>query len=159
MSASATPISASAFAQAIQDLPVGNLHAKAAELQNSISHLRHSNDQLKPLSEEGDVECTQAIRENEEVIARMRDRIRLLKMEVERRGFKWSNDADAGEEEEKEGGQDHARMGKDEGLDGEGVNGDGRGYRRAEGRSLPEDSLREQANGGRDDAEEDGVHL
>ena len=90
MSSTAAPISPAAFAAAIQDLPLENLHFKAAELQNSKAHLRHSNDQLKPFAEEGDEDCAEAIRENEEVIGRMEERIAALRQEVERRGFLWS---------------------------------------------------------------------
>ena len=104
MSASSTPITPSAFAAAIRDLPLGNLHSKAAELRNSIAHLHHSNEQLQPFAEEGDRECAEAIRENEEVIRRMEERIALLRQEVESRGFRWSEaeveDQDVGVEQD-----------------------------------------------------------
>ncbi|KAI9886544.1 MAG: hypothetical protein M1823_001656 [Watsoniomyces obsoletus] len=94
MSATAQPISTTAFAEAIQDLPVGSLHSKAAELQNSINHLRDSNEQLRPFSLDGDQSCTEAISENKEVIERMQERIRLLRAEVERRGMRWTHDTE-----------------------------------------------------------------
>ncbi|KAK3310413.1 uncharacterized protein B0T15DRAFT_37118 [Chaetomium strumarium] len=65
---------------------------------------------------EPDQDCIDAIRENEEVIERMQERIRLVRAEVESRGLSWaefqaedSNDNDnnnkaAAEEEEEEGG-------------------------------------------------------
>ncbi|OJD38601.1 translation machinery-associated protein 17 [Diplodia corticola] len=96
MSAEALPITPAAFAEAIKELTVPSLHAKAAELRNSIYHLRRSNLQLQPFADEGDGDCAEAIRENEEVMARMEDRIELLKLEVEvNRGMLWVDDAKA----------------------------------------------------------------
>lgn len=92
MSSTATPISAPQFAEAIKDLPLGNLHFKAAEIRNSIAHLESSNQQLEPFAEDGDSDCKEAIRENVVVIQRMKERISLLKQEVEGRGFKWIED-------------------------------------------------------------------
>lgn len=92
MSAAATPIPPHRFAEAITELPLVNLHFKAAELRNSIHHLHSSNQQLKPFVDDGDQDCADAVHENESVIARMEERRRLLKTEVERRGFKWSDD-------------------------------------------------------------------
>ncbi|KAK6369755.1 hypothetical protein LTS17_009205 [Exophiala oligosperma] len=103
MSAASQPISDAQFAIAIQDLPFENLYSKAAEIENSISHLTRSNEQLQKyidsitsdqsLSEEtrqeGDKDCSDAIHENVIVINRQRDRIQLLKQEVERRGGRW----------------------------------------------------------------------
>ncbi|KAL6242896.1 hypothetical protein RBB50_009996 [Rhinocladiella similis] len=103
MSAASQPISDDQFALAIQDLPFENLYSKAAEIENSISHLTRSNEQLQKyidsitsdesLSEatrqEGDKDCSDAIHENVVVINRQKDRIRLLKQEVERRGGRW----------------------------------------------------------------------
>ncbi|KAL8771115.1 MAG: hypothetical protein Q9209_003286 [Squamulea sp. 1 TL-2023] len=95
MSASAVPISQDRFAEAIADLPIGNLHAKAAELRNSIAHLVHSNEQLQPFADDGDQDCADAIKENEEVMARMVVRIGLLRREVENRGLPWGEDEPA----------------------------------------------------------------
>ncbi|KAI9738706.1 MAG: hypothetical protein M1834_008211 [Cirrosporium novae-zelandiae] len=89
MSSNSLPITAARFAEAITTLPLGNLHLKAAELRNSIAHLESSNVQLKPHADDGDQDCQEAIEENMDVISRMEDRIRLLKEEVERRGFRW----------------------------------------------------------------------
>ena len=87
MSSTSTPISSDRFAEAIRALPLSNLHLKAAELHNSIVHLKSSNQQLKPSADDGDSVCSDAIQENLEVIRRMRDRILLLRQEVEQRGF------------------------------------------------------------------------
>jgi hypothetical protein len=97
MSNEATPISPARFAAALKDLPLSTLHLKAMEIRNSIAHLDYSNEQLKPfadgteLSSNGrpDQDCIDAIRENEVVIARMQERIALLKAEVEGRGSSW----------------------------------------------------------------------
>lgn len=95
MSASAVPISQDRFAETIADLPIGNLHAKAAELRNSIAHLVHSNEQLQPFADDGDRDCADAIKENHEVMARMIVRIDLLRREVENRGLPWGEDEPA----------------------------------------------------------------
>ena len=100
MSATATPIPPARFAAALRDLPLSSLHAKAAELRNSIAHLLSSNEELKPFAEAGDKDCAEAIMENEEVIQRMEERISLLRIEVEGRGMKW---VEEGGERETEG--------------------------------------------------------
>lgn len=91
MSSSSTPIHPRRFTEAIQTLPLPNLHFKAAELCNSIAHLHSSNMQLQPFANEGDHDCAEAIKENVEVMERMEERVILLKMEVERRGYRWSD--------------------------------------------------------------------
>ncbi|KAI4174761.1 MAG: hypothetical protein LQ343_002132 [Gyalolechia ehrenbergii] len=95
MSARAAPIPLDRFAEAIADLPLGNLHAKAAELRNSIVHLVSSNAQLQEYADDGDRDCADAIIENNEVIERMEMRIGLLRTEVEIRGFRWGEDKPA----------------------------------------------------------------
>lgn len=158
MSASSTPITPSAFAAAIRDLPLGNLHSKAAELRNSISHLQHSNEQLKPFAEEGDQECTEAIRENEEVVQRMEERITLLRQEVENRGYRWSE----AEVEDKEVGEQDVNMADGDASDSiqeRGTTGETGGQRT--GGSLSDEELRRRLME-RMEAEmrdEDGVHL
>ena len=92
MSTVAAPISPQRFAEAIQDLPVGNLHLKAAEIRNSILHLRSSNNQLQNFADEGDCDCLEAIQENRMVMQRMEERISLLRSEVERRGLLWGEE-------------------------------------------------------------------
>ncbi|KAI4164647.1 MAG: hypothetical protein LQ342_001621 [Letrouitia transgressa] len=89
MSAASAPITLHRFAEAIADLPLGNLHAKAAELRNSITHLESSNEQLRQYAAEGDRDCADAVRENQEVIQSMGRRIEYLRREVETRGFRW----------------------------------------------------------------------
>ena len=91
MSASATPITPARFAAALPELPLANLHAKGAELRNSIAHLQISNQELQPFADEGDAECREAIEENKSVIASMEERIDLLRSEVEGRGFLWDH--------------------------------------------------------------------
>ena len=94
MSSSSQPIPPHRFATAIKELPLSNLHSKAAEIRNSISHLEASNQQLKSYADDGDRDCAEAIQENVLVIQRMEERIRLLKSEVEGRGFRWGEDED-----------------------------------------------------------------
>ena len=91
MSSASAPISAERFAEAIEDLSIGLLHNKAAEIQNSISHLEVSNEQLQQYADAGDKDCSDAISENRTVIVRMEERITLLKEEVVRRGLPWPN--------------------------------------------------------------------
>lgn len=69
---------------------MSSLHLKAAEIRNSIAHLDYSNEELAPFAAENDQDCIEAIRENEGVIARMQERLELLKAEVERRGGVWT---------------------------------------------------------------------
>lgn len=137
------PISPSRFSAALQSLPLDALHAKAAELRNSITHLKASNTQMLPFAEEGDQDCKEAMFENLAVIGRMNERVRLLREEVEGRGMMWA-----------------------EGDDGDGkvVNGNGtiNGTQRPSGSgSLTDEELRRQleAQMGDDGDEEDGVHL
>jgi hypothetical protein len=113
MSSEAVPISPARFAAALKDLPLSTLHLKAAELRNSIAHLDYSNEQLKPFAEgtEGengpDEDCADAIKENEAVIQRISERIRLLRVEVESRGSSWlefqsTEELEKGDGEERE---------------------------------------------------------
>ena len=92
MSSTSAPIAPHQFAAAIKDLPLANLHFKAAEIRNSIEHLESSNLQLQSYADDGDSDCREAIQENVSVIQRMKERIQLLKREVEDRGFKWGKD-------------------------------------------------------------------
>lgn len=95
MSAEALPISTAAFTEAIKELPLAVVYAKASELQNSIAHLQRSNHELKTfVAESADTqqekqELENYIAENEGVISSMSERIGLLKAEVEGRGQKW----------------------------------------------------------------------
>jgi hypothetical protein len=134
MSSDALPISPSRFAEALKSLPLSTLHLKVLELRNSIAHLDYSNEQLRPFAlgtsqpigsspsepQQPDQDCIDAIRENEQVISRMEERIRLVRAEVEDRGQKWEEFASKEELEEKVGGE------PGEGVNGEAtVNGDG----------------------------------
>lgn len=96
MSATATPIPPSQFALAIKDLLLPNLHFKAAEIRNQIAHLASSNEQLQEFADDQD--CKEAIAENEVVIGRMRERMDLLKAEVEGRGNLWIEDGEEKQE-------------------------------------------------------------
>lgn len=97
MSAEAHPITRTAFAEAITELPLSSLYAKVSELRNSIAHLTRSNEELRRYiieSEEGpdspdNKELESYVVENEEVMQAMAERIGLLKAEVEGRGQRW----------------------------------------------------------------------
>ncbi|KAK2763012.1 hypothetical protein FQN53_007356 [Emmonsiellopsis sp. PD_33] len=107
MSAESRPIAAPAFAEALKSLTLPSLYAKASELRNAIAHLHRSNDELARYIAETapDTDCEDAIRENEEVVRRMEERIGLLREEVEGRGSKWGADVVVNGEGEEEHGQ------------------------------------------------------
>jgi len=105
MSADALPINPARFSEALKDLSLSSLHLKVLEIRNSIAHLDYSNEQLRPFAEgteatldaaggpaqgEPDQDCIEAIKENQQVIDRMQDRIRLIRAEVEGRGSSWT---------------------------------------------------------------------
>lgn len=118
MSSETLPISNPRFAAALKDLSLASLHLKTLEIRNSLAHLAYSNAQLRPFAEglqptldtaaaaaaaaagrgggdssnrnyEPDPDCVEAIRENEAVMQRMRERIDLVRAEVECRGVSW----------------------------------------------------------------------
>lgn len=154
MSSTTTPISPTRFAAALAALPLDSLHAKAAELRNSIAHLEASNKELQSFADEGDRDCREAIEENRQVIGSMEERIELLKREVEGRGFLWE-----GEKEDKDG---DSRM-----INGEDVRTQGRAD--VNGSTAPERNrglgdeelarrLRERMEA-ENDGEDEGLHL
>jgi hypothetical protein len=180
MSSEARPIDPLRFAEALETLPLDALHAKAAELQNSIEQLRSSNEQMVPFADEGDQDCKDAMFENLGVITRMHSRVELIRAEVEKRGMPWPS------EETERGVVDVQRL-RDFGMEGESgeqiivarperdaapmVNGtageaaggaagvDERGARAQQSGRLTDEELRRQleAQIGMDD--EEGVHL
>lgn len=89
MSSEAQPITASRFSAALKDLSISSLHAKVAELRNSIAHLQVSNAQLEEfVRQENDKDCYEALTENKDVMKRMEERIELVRIEiVENRGM------------------------------------------------------------------------
>ncbi|KAK1837221.1 hypothetical protein QBC39DRAFT_271394 [Podospora conica] len=112
------PIPPSKFASALLDLPLSTLHLKVLELRNSIAHLDYSNEQLQPFANPTpdpsatdapvpapDPVCVEAIAENTVVIARMQERLGLVRVEVEKRGVEWAT---------------FASLDKVEGVDGDG---------------------------------------
>lgn len=101
MSSEPLPINPARFAEALKDLSLSSLHLKVLEIRNSIAHLDYSNEQLRPFATgaepvlgapaaQPDQDCVDAIKENEAVIDRMQDRIRMIREEVEERGFSWT---------------------------------------------------------------------
>jgi hypothetical protein len=90
MSATSNPIPADRFAEALIELPLATLYAKASEIRNSIAHLESSNKQLAEFAaEDPDPVLADSVKENEEVILRMQERLHLIKLEVEGRGVPW----------------------------------------------------------------------
>ena len=157
MSSSSQPIPPHRFAEAIKELPLANLHFKAAEIQNSMSHLQSSNEQLRSYAEEGDADCKEAIDENLVVIQRMEERVHLLRSEVEGRGFKWSETAD-----EQTGGEiNRDRASTDDQQDVAVTNEVGQGARPNGGRLGDEELARRLAQRMQEDGNEsdEGVHL
>jgi hypothetical protein len=88
MSSTSTSLTPSAFTTLIHDLPLEALYAKTAELLNSLQLLRDSNKQMEEFAEQDDV-CKEAIKENEVVMGRIRERVGLCRGEVEGRGLVW----------------------------------------------------------------------
>jgi hypothetical protein len=169
MSATSTPIPPSAFALAIRDLPLPNLHFKAAEIRNQVAHLIASNEQLKEFVDDED--CKEAIAENEVVMGRMKERLDLLKAEVEGRGNLWIED---GEEqgkgvngavvngEAREGEEDAATSNEDiASSNGSG----GQAQAQAQSGRLTDEDLRRMLRAriedpaGEENEEEEGVYL
>jgi len=156
MSSEASSIDPRAFAEALEALPIDALHTKAAEIRNSMSHLRSSNEQMMPFADEGDRDCKEAMFENLVVIGRMNERIGLLRSEVERRGMRW---ADAEVEDTK-----LSVDGLAGGANGHLQNGDPASDPRLETRApsgrLTDEELRARMMEQMDeDGEEEGVHL
>jgi hypothetical protein len=153
MAAVGHSITPEAFALAIKDLPLENIYTKAAELQNSITHLLNSNIQMQPFAEEGDAVCRDAIRENDEVIKRMEERIGLCRSEVESRGQVWM------------GGHTTNAEGSAGDTVPNGINGHTQEATveqpRQPSRRLDDEELRRQleAQLGEEEEEEEGVHL
>ncbi|PSK37400.1 hypothetical protein B9Z65_2142 [Elsinoe australis] len=152
MSADTLPIEPADFARALEALPPETLHQRAAEIQNSIAHLKYSNEQMMPFADEGDDDCREAMFENLVVIGRMNERIRMLREEVEKRGLRWM-DAEVEEAEERK------VNGHVEGSE-EGAQAVQREARAPSGR-LGDEELRRRLEEqmGEDDGEEEGVHL
>ena len=163
----ATPITNARFAAALTDLSIASLHAKAAELRNSLYHLRHSNAQLQPFADSGDRDCKEAIAENEAVMARFRERLDMLKVEVVMvRRMPWvewdeENQQDSDKKEEVNGGNSGGHL-----LNGTlsheeanpGSTQDGRAQH-ASG-SLSDEELRRRLAQQMDEDEDDGgLHL
>lgn len=97
MADATSPITPARFAAAIRELPVDSLSIKVKELELSILRLEYSNEEMRPFADgtaEGltgpDDVCIEAIQENGVVIQRQRERIALVRTEVEARGLNWA---------------------------------------------------------------------
>jgi len=169
MSANALPITADRFAAALVDLPLSNLYAKAVELRNSIAHLQRSNVELQAHldslpSGEWDRDCEEAITENVVVIERMRERVGLLAVEVERRGGRWheertGEEADEPRKESRMNGiNGSVTQGEEMEEAGEITNASNSTVRRPGG-SLGDGELQRRLLDRTDEDEEGGMHL
>jgi hypothetical protein len=159
MSSTSTPIMPHRFAEAIKELPLANLHFKAAEIRNSVAHLESSNQQLEPFANDGDKDCVEAIQENVVVIRRMEERIGLLRREVEGRGFKWGEDEQEKEDVDMNGHDDIQDIQEHASRTDQGEPG-----RRPSGASLGDEELARRLmerieEGGDEGGDGDGVHL
>lgn len=102
------PIHPTAFAEAIQELPLSSVYAKVAELRNSIAHLHRSNAELRlfliesqdPEDEKKEIEGY--ITDNEGVVTSIQERIGLLRTELERRGQPSLEEVLDGQEKDKD---------------------------------------------------------
>lgn len=156
MSAESIPIMPSAFAEAIKELPLSTVYAKASELRNSISHLRRSNDELWSFisdacdAEEDRRELEGYIVENEGVITSMTERIQLLKTEVENRGQIWIE-----EDVRTEGVNGAVREDQAEAPVANGASGDGT----IDGNIPRSNSTAEETREPNEEREEDGIFL
>ncbi|KAF4549419.1 Hypothetical protein D9617_21g096400 [Elsinoe fawcettii] len=150
MSSDALPIEPLQFARALESLPIETLHQRAAEILNSIGHLKSSNEQMMPFADEGDQDCKEAMFENLVVIGRMNERIKILREEVEKRGLRWI-DAEVEEREKVNGhaAEEGQREAQEEGH---------RAERGTSGR-LTDDELRRRLEEQMAQDEEEGVHL
>jgi len=71
------------FSEALQ-LDPGTITEEIARLQNSLKHLKETQDELRPLTD--DPELAQALRENEAVIASQEERINMLNVALIEKG-------------------------------------------------------------------------
>ncbi|CAL5873505.1 uncharacterized protein PFLUO_LOCUS7785 [Penicillium psychrofluorescens] len=117
MATQSIPISPSAFAAALEELPLSALYAKVSELRNSMAHLHRSNAELRAFlaetqdPEEEKEELAGYVAENEVVVASMNVRIALLKTEVERRGQVWvETEVKEREDGDGDGGAEQQRL-------------------------------------------------
>ena len=180
MSHEARPISPARFASALEDLPLANLYSKALEIRNSIAHLQRSNGELQEYSDSqpsGDADCLEAVRENEIVIERMKERVELVKKEVERRGGRWheadvevdrlNGKSDSGVVEngyinggldEDQGAEQDMVQGHQHGQTGDSQRADNGGQRLVGGR-LDDEELRRQMLDRMGEDGDEGMHL
>jgi hypothetical protein len=121
-----------AYKAALSQLSTPSLYGEVLKLENSVIHLRRSNDELKVHAASWVVPI---IAENEQVIAKQVEQVELVKAEIVERGS-WSDhgqentlngngvvdDAGMMEDEpvqaDEQGGEDEERMQVDEDSDG-----------------------------------------
>ncbi|KAK7528970.1 uncharacterized protein IWZ02DRAFT_486962 [Phyllosticta citriasiana] len=166
MSSESHPISLERFAEAITELELPSLHGKAAELRNSIFHLRRSNVQLQPFADDGDSDCAEAIRENEQTIQSMESRVELLRLEVERRGMPWVEDPTVAQQKESANGTQQAgdadSTTENAGAPRDGTDGTvgGVGHSTEQSANTRQERQRQESSAGQQaEEEEEGLYL
>ena len=170
MSAEAVPISPEQFATALETLPVSNLYAKTFEIRNSMAHLERSNAELELfMAESGrDADCEQAVEENKRVIDRMKQRVELIKAEVEKRGARWHEADNTEDPTVAADGATNGQLTEDYPHTREHQVSVREGRREEDasaghGGRLTDEQLRQQVlsqlDGEEDEEEDDGVHL
>lgn len=156
MSSQSVPISSAIFADAIKELSLSIVYAKASEIQNSIAHLRRSNEELRlfiaedQVSEDDKREIEGYIVENEGVIASMMERVNIIKAEVNARDEVWMG------EEDKDNGQLSNNTGVTHGQDATEASGGGTSTNGLAATAHAEASVPPAANS---EQEDNGVYL
>ncbi|KAI5805916.1 hypothetical protein EDC01DRAFT_270291 [Geopyxis carbonaria] len=117
------PVPPDVFRTALTSLPLPQLYAEIARLQNSIAHLQRSNIDLQAEAAAGDIDCKEALEENGVVIQRQEERIGMVKGEIEERVGKHAAGLDGVSDVERERGG-----GGEEGCRGEGGRGGEEGW-------------------------------
>jgi hypothetical protein len=80
-----------AYKSALSQLSTPSLYGEILKLENSIKHLRRSNEELRLHERSGEEDTTwiqPVIAENEEVIKKQREQVGLVKSEISERGAK-----------------------------------------------------------------------
>ncbi|KAJ5226750.1 uncharacterized protein N7469_006756 [Penicillium citrinum] len=112
MAAQVFTINPEAFVEALKELPLSSVYAKVSELRNSIAHLHRSNAEMRAFMESSETEEEKRemegyIRENEGVFKSMEERLGMLRNEVERRGQRWIEESEDGDDAKVQGGREN----------------------------------------------------
>lgn len=81
----------SAYKSSLRHLSTPSLHGEILKLENSIKHLRRSNDELRVYESSGEEDTSwiaPVIAENEQVIVKQNEQVELVMQEISDRGVK-----------------------------------------------------------------------